>query len=167
MPLKKADPVKHCLHCKQLLTRKRFNGRCEDMAVFLRRKFCGRECMAKSMIQPVVSRQGYLCRARKHRKDMCDLCGGKDGLSINHKNRDWTDNSPGNLETLCISCHMKKHWAEPGRLYDVPKSPPCEVCGKVEARSHHGMCQKHWQRVKRHGDPHLVKRGSRLVRMDD
>lgn len=156
----KTDPLKNCKHCGAPLIRKRINGRMEDRGVFIKRKCCNRSCMANAMAKPVVGRRGHQCRARKHRGSRCEQCGGTENLSINHKNRDWSDDRPENLETLCISCHMKKHWAEPGGLFPK-KNIPCIICGRV-TKLVHGMCGKHWQRFKRYGDANFVDNGGGL-----
>ena len=154
---RKPDPYCECNRCGKQLQRKRFNGTLEDIGHFLKRKFCDRACMAAAMTQEEVTRSGYRQRIEHLRGDKCEECGTTEKLTNNHKNRDWSDNAPGNLETLCMSCHMKKHWAEPGGLYPYKPVQPCSVCGKVEARVHSGMCSKHWQRFKRYGSPHLKK----------
>jgi len=43
-------------------------------------------------------------------KSECGECGKKESLDVHHKDRDYKNNEPSNLETLCHSCHMKLHW---------------------------------------------------------
>jgi 5-methylcytosine-specific restriction endonuclease McrA len=161
----KPTPVKHCLQCGSKMERNRFaSGRREDLAVFNRRKYCNRKCMASAMVQEDPTRDAYRKRIRHLREEQCGDCGSIENLSINHKDRNWRNNQPDNLETLCSSCHTKKHWDEPGRLF-VAKWTPCKICGEKSRR--HGYCQKHYFRVKKHGDPHTVIRGGKAVRVAD
>ncbi len=76
----------------------------------------------------------------------CESCGATESLHVHHINEDWTDHRPENLKTLCINCHLSIHRR---------KAPPCIVCGAKSRK--HKMCQKHYQRWKKHGDPFLVK----------
>lgn len=45
-------------------------------------------------------------------KDSCAKCGTADDLCIHHKDENHTNNEPGNLEVLCMSCHSSKHRQE-------------------------------------------------------
>lgn len=109
----KLDPKKYCRHCRARLHRKRYNGRLEDLAVFRRRKFCDKICMEKAHeARSIISRSGYLWRARRHLKNQCEMCCKKKKLQIHHEDRDWKNNDPKNLRTLCAPCHRKLHWAE-------------------------------------------------------
>tara|TARA_Y100000034_G_C6726359_1_gene321526 strand:- start:47 stop:232 length:186 start_codon:yes stop_codon:yes gene_type:complete len=61
---------------------------------------------------------------------------------------------------------MKKHWGEPDRLFNVRQSPPCIICGEISRKRK--MCQKHYQRWRKHGDPQLVKKSNgALIRVAD
>ena len=42
---------------------------------------------------------------------------------VHHKNEDWKDNRPENLERLCRSCHMKEHRT---------RKPPRDLRGAAE-----------------------------------
>jgi hypothetical protein len=131
MFLPKPDPERHCGSCGALMSRKRFNGRLEDMSVFLRRRYCGRECMARAYVKEEVTRKGHLVRARKFRKSACEICGGNEKLGIHHKDRDWANDAPDNLQTLCASCHTSLHHAA-GEI--SPRLPlrNCRVCGRPD-----------------------------------
>lgn len=118
MPPRAKDPRRYCRFCSARLRRKAFaSGRLEDMGVFKRRKYCDRLCMAKGMQQPDVSRQSYYQRARKHRKPACERCGTADRLHVHHKDGNFKNNDPANLETLCETCHGKEHGPKRGNTF--------------------------------------------------
>ena len=148
MPHTKPDPEKFCDNCKARLSRKRINGRMEDMAVFVRRRYCNRACMAAAMLQPDPSRKGYGIRARKHLKSNCENCGTTQKLSIHHADRNWKNNDPANLKTLCTSCHTSLHHAA-GEISPKQEKPPCRLCGRVSYRS--GLCNTCRTRMRRSG----------------
>ena len=53
--------------------------------------------------------------AAKRNLHICEKCGLHDftkELPRHHKNRDRSDNSPDNLEILCVGCHSKEHLHE-------------------------------------------------------
>ena len=54
----KPTPEKYCSSCGKKLERKRFNGRLEDYGVFLRRKYCGRECASIGFRKESVTLSG-------------------------------------------------------------------------------------------------------------
>lgn len=112
MPMpKKSDPIKSCAHCGRSIERKRYGGRMEDRQVFLRRRFCDLRCSAAGLRKPDPTRDAYRKRARSLRGSACESCGRTDKLSTHHENRNWRDNSPENLRTLCASCHTSLHHA--------------------------------------------------------
>lgn len=154
---RKPDPLKNCQQCGSAMARKRFGGVLEDLSVFGRRKFCGRECMAASMEGriKVLNEKNSRRQATKQRGPTCCECGDGEGLSAHHRNGDPLDNSPTNIATLCQSCHMKGHW----RIWKqtARQETACLYC---ESRSRKlSMCQKHYQRWRKYGDPHVTKRG--------
>jgi hypothetical protein len=100
------------------MTRKVFGGgRLEDMTIFCRRKYCDRLCMAADMVRPSVTKSTHHMRARKHRKSACERCGGTARLNAHHKDRDYTNNAPDNIETLCVWCHQGDHGPERGSVF--------------------------------------------------
>ena len=70
-------------------------------------------CISKqcSYIRPEIREKSSFHRlARKCLKDSCQHCGGTENLQVHHVDRNWKNNDPNNLQTLCGSCHMKYHW---------------------------------------------------------
>lgn len=55
-------------------------------------------------------------------KTACECCGRKDRLAIHHINEDWQDESPENLQTLCVNCHQQWHGLH--RKLGLPCSVP-------------------------------------------
>jgi endogenous inhibitor of DNA gyrase (YacG/DUF329 family) len=96
------------------------------------------------------------CQVRlQNQKIACEICGSQSRLGLHHKDRNRTNNSPENLQTLCPTCHTRLHWAEdkmPWRRHPVS----CSVCGKPAQRL--GLCATHNTRRKRHGSPYLTKK---------
>ena len=74
----------------------------------------------------------------------CVTCGAAKA-EVHHKDDDWHNNQPSNLERLCRSCHIKVH---------RPK-PKCSLCDAPHKGL--GFCNKHLLRFKRWGDPRAVK----------
>ena len=108
---RKIEPEKNCETCHEPLTRKRFSGRLEDLGVFLRRRFCGKPCSQIASRKAAPTRDAYRKRARPMRKMACETCGATTRLSIHHDDRNWRNNAPENLKTLCASCHTTLHHA--------------------------------------------------------
>jgi 5-methylcytosine-specific restriction endonuclease McrA len=40
---------------------------------------------------------------------VCKRCGSWEGLQVHHKNGNHKDNTPSNLEWLCVNCHSRAH----------------------------------------------------------
>ena len=164
----KPHPMKRCEHCHAVMARQRFNGRLEDNRMFLRRHYCNRACMAAAMTKPVVTSISHsrVKANRDHRGTACSQCGSGSRLAVHHKDENPLNNAPSNLETLCATCHMQKHWQK----WKETTRPvrPCKCCGKPARKA--WMCQLHYQRWKKYGDPFLTKRhvgrGYQLVRDD-
>lgn len=158
----KPDPPKSCVCCDAPLARKRFNGTLESMNCFLRRKYCNAACMGKHRTLSNPSLGGLRSRTSKviALVGNCLDCGTTEKLNRHHLNNDPSDNRPENVVILCASHHTKRHWAE-GKKAKPPK--PCSVCGDAARRR--GLCQRHWQRFKKYGDPLLTKIGRKLQRV--
>jgi hypothetical protein len=162
------EPIKHCANCGKLLRRKRINGRLEDLAVFKRRKYCDLTCSGQGRRKEHPGKSALLKRATVYRKSECEACGTTQNLGTHHIDGNQANNAPSNLMTLCGSCHTKWHWEHGKTMPNAGTS--CKICGAQSVRLWRGMCQKHYRRYKKYGDPYLSKRkyGSQyeLVRID-
>ena len=148
------DPEKYCERCGKRLFRKRYNGTLESNLAFRRRRYCSLRCAKSRGIHTMNSTSQHKI-SQAFRKARCERCGVKPkrkaSLHVHHKNGDWTNHQPENLETLCIGCHL-------GRGHCKVESKPCRVKGCKGKARWRGMCGKHWQRFKKYGDPLLSKR---------
>jgi hypothetical protein len=144
-----------CKQCNASFARRRVNGRLEDATLFRRRKYCSKECSALGQRKESPSRSALLKRIASMRKPSCERCGGSESLTNHHKDRDWKNNDPSNLMTLCSSCHTSLHH-EAGDISPRRAPVPCRVCGGASSRR--DLCGKHLQRFKTYGDPLLTKR---------
>ena len=115
------EAERYCEHCGAKLERKRFNGRLEDFRVFNNRKYCNRECMRKDYLklqsEEKRTSSNAHTTARKvneliMHKTECERCGKTGKLDIHHRDKNWNNNEPENLQCLCRSCHMKLHAKE-------------------------------------------------------
>src|SRR5574341_873468 len=80
----------------------------------------------------------------------CEVCGKTScKLHVHHKDRNPANNSPANLQTLCVSCHRLTH--SPNYMGTPLRPKPCLYCSKPVARR--GLCNTHLTRLKRHGHP--------------
>lgn len=148
------EPEKYCKHCGERMHRKMYNGRREEMANFLRRQFCDLACSSAHGHKEFVTLSGLLKRATKFKGSACQECGSANLIGIHHKDRNPANNSPENLLTLCASCHTALHWREGKKPWK--ERAACKVCSDPARRN--GLCQKHWQRFKKYGDPNLTRR---------
>ncbi len=121
---RKTDPIKYCAYCGNLLSRKRFGGRLEDLGRFLLRKYCGQDCMEMGMMHESPNLAALRKRSQRLKGTACDHCGATEKLHIHHEDRNPANNSPSNLMTLCASCHLKHHWKTDtsGFRHDIRKS---------------------------------------------
>lgn len=149
MPLK-PTPVRYCAECAKKLERKRLpSGDLESLHHFNRRKFCDQRCMAASFDRRHSQDVGWSTAHYHARKIVpmgpCSRCAKPQAHDVHHKDGNHLNNSPENLERICRSCHNLVH----------KQKGSCAICGKPQKGL--GYCSKHLQRLKRHGDPHLVK----------
>jgi len=92
------------------MERKRYNGRLEDLRMFNRRRFCGKQCGA---MKREVQANTHRWRARRIlNPQVCEECGATKDLHVHHKDKNVANNSLTNLVGLCSSCHLKLHWQE-------------------------------------------------------
>jgi HNH endonuclease len=134
----------NCLYCHQPLIRKTN----ERAVSFERRKYCNYQCVADGRRKHDASRTAFKRHYRKFKKLNCERCNATGKLSIHHLDRNFRNNDPSNLQTLCGSCHSLLHHTAgecPG-----PKRrghPPCFICG---APSHaKRLCGLHYQQLRR------------------
>lgn len=105
----KSSLLRYCETCKQPLKRRRNEaGRLEGYRDFMRRRFCSLSC-ANSRSKGGGSRKASHYHARKLRVQNCEACGFNRRLQAHHVNENWRDNSPVNIQTLCIHCHSFWH----------------------------------------------------------
>ena len=144
---------KYCAYCGKRLVRKMFGKRREDFGVFLRRKYCGRDCMKKAFIKRDAQDQSVR-NARQSadrivynilgKQAVCEVCGSVSNIDVHHIDGDPHNNSVDNLQLLCRSCHMKAH---------RQSTKKCYVCGaKVRGK---GLCNKHYLRYRKFGTPYM------------
>ena len=150
------DAKIHCGYCRKQLVRKRFNGRLEDRSIFLRRKYCNRECFARGMLKDDATKSALMKRANKLCGEHCEACGTQNRIGTHHRDGNIRNNSKKNRMTLCPTCHTKWHW-ENGKTMPKRSRRTCSVCGKRE-RTHAGLCGTHYQRQRKYGDPHLTQK---------
>ena len=113
----------------------------------------------KLSLETVATRNSKLPKKRR-----CEMCKRqRKRLGTHHIDGDKENNDPSNRMTLCPRCHTKWHWQHGKR----GKRKTSVVCFCGDQSFELGMCRKHYQRFKRHGDPMLVKiRNGGLVRAD-
>lgn len=151
---KKPTPEKYCSFCGKKLERSRLpNGDLEYLIHFNKRKYCNQVCMAKGFTgqerTPTEQADWSTAHARARKicpKGPCVRCGKIKAGDVHHKDENWRNNSPENLERICRSCHNKIHRSRKA----------CIICGKPQKGL--GYCVKHYQRFKTHGNPLLFKR---------
>lgn len=107
----KQGPIKYCQNCGTKMERKRFSGRPEDMAIFLKRKYCDLTCTGEANRKENPGLSALRKRAIKHRKDKCEMCETTEDLQAHHLDENPANNVPENIMTLCGPCHTKWHWA--------------------------------------------------------
>jgi len=138
------------------MMRKVFGLRLEDLSVFNQRLFCDRRCMASWQMGriKVESPKAYRRQAAKHVGKNCRDCGTARNLNVHPADGNPMNNAPDNLTPVCFVCHMKEH----GRLRreTAKPKPPCRFCSVTSVKA--GMCPRHYQRFKKHGNPFLTKR---------
>lgn len=125
-------------------------------------KFCSDDCCKKYNKRQREQKKRYLevkpverLRVRSHNlavdvmnqldsmgivKKACSCCGSTTSLELHHKDLNWLNNTPSNLQWLCTSCHSKEHSRLEQELhskgmllseyYDTSLSPLLKVLNK-------------------------------------
>lgn len=106
---------------------------------------------------PGKSRSALSRRAKKFRLSRCERCSQTSGLHVHHKDKDWTNNDIGNLETLCQKCHLQEHWSE-WRIIRGGKTE-CRICGIAPGRgAYKYYCGNHYAMIFKRGRIEPFKR---------
>ena len=99
-----------CMLCgKPILGRVRFQNKF--------RWFCSRSCASVSnkalKAATKYSVIGFAARLNTSGRIDCESCGIDEPavLNVHHRDRDKSNNSPGNLAVLCANCHHREHWS--------------------------------------------------------
>lgn len=153
------DPIKHCEFCQSIMTRKyNTKGVLEDLTCFMLRRFCSRRCMGDwqegkiKILNAANSRR----QAQKKVKSACQVCSTTSNLHVHHIDENPMNNEDQNLMTLCASCHRRWHARYTKGI--VRQRKPCSLCSRPARRV--GLCNTHYSRKRRRGDPLLVKRSN-------
>ncbi len=151
------EEARTCKYCGAVLVKKIIHLRTgrkerETPANFHRRKYCGKRCCGLDHRSSIQTKGILCCRARAHLREACEFCGSQKRLSAHHISRDRTDNSPANIQTLCVSCHARLHY--PHGVHKQLGRAPCAICG--EPSEGHGLCVKHCRRWQKYGSPYLT-----------
>lgn len=96
------EESKPCANCGMIMYRKRYGERLEDLSVFNKRIYCSLSC---ANTRADLTKHGYSWRARKHLKTSCEACGETRSLHAHHIDQNKKNNSPENIQTLCMWCH--------------------------------------------------------------
>lgn len=154
-----------CIQCNSEIERGTGkSGRKEENYRYLSRKFCNFKCSGAYMKDRKISvkqlgagrqlsRATYAKMAGKFRKNNCERCGTDQKLTVHHINKEWWNNDPSNLMTVCNSCHSKIHHEMGDIKTPIGDRLPCRVCG-VEYKpgsSRGDLCNKHRLRLSRYG----------------
>lgn len=165
MPMtRKPIPERYCEACGKQLMPKVYGKRRERPSTLAKRRYCDQKCMAAGMMRADITPDAYRRRSSRMRGPNCENCGTAEHLEAHHKDGDYTNNSRENIMTLCAACHAAWHWRH-GKT--IPKTRTvCRICGAPEQAR--GLCDKHYRRMRDHGDPLMFRRkGGRVIRESD
>src|SRR5581483_3263021 len=150
------DEAKNCEQCGRPLARTKYGGQLEDRARFKARRFCDLTCSGAFHRKATPTLGALRKRHLPSRGMVCQQCGSQHLVSLHHIDENPANNDPTNVMTLCGSCHTKWHWQH-GKMATPKRATECSVCGRTPTHPNdhirRGMCQMHYQRWKRHGDP--------------
>lgn len=144
--------LKKCKFCGIIMERKRYsNGILEAWNWYNKRLYCSCECMNKARKSKPKTGTSWMtlhyhARNLKPRGE-CEICGSEVNIDVHHIDGNPQNNSLENLMRLCRSCHSKIH-----HPYSV-----CKICG--DKAKGYGLCNKHYLRYKKYGDPLMTAYG--------
>lgn len=160
---KKTPMEKDCIQCGDRMIQPKWkNGNFDSR--FHKRKFCGRACYRDwRLAQPPPTDDAGRRRAQKSFVSLhCSRCRATVALVRHHKNRNPMDNSPGNVEVLCHSCHNREHGPE-RRTLKPKKCPVCKttfrprkardkLCKNIDCRREYGRrsARRRWGTKAKH-----------------
>lgn len=103
--------------------------------------------------EAITTKSAFYYRARKDapKAAACQTCNGRRNLDLHHIDCNPRNNDPANVMTLCRSCHRKWHWQHTPEIHHHRVRGTCSICDRPHACR--GMCDLHYRRWKRHGDP--------------
>jgi len=133
------------------------NNTLECKANFMRRKFCSRSCsVSKQHTREALTVAASRKRAsREFMLERCDSCGSAVSLSVHHIDGNPMNNTPSNMQTLCLSCHS--FWHAYLKRIGVPPSKPMprliawDACAGTGTRSS--------RKSRRSSSPHILREG--------
>lgn len=154
MTRRKDLPDKICATCGASFGRNRFSsGVLEKVSAFNKRATCSNICWRayESKVRGgIKTRNGFTSQLRARMcMVFCSVCRSTENLDFHHKNRDWSDNSPENIQVLCRKCHFAEHKQELRSWHFRKNKGPCTHCHRKAIAV--GMCLMHWKRWKKHG----------------
>ncbi len=129
-PVRNADMFRNCQHCGKRY--KRSPGQ-------TKRKFCCRRCAVlaqhgqlqlrlrvfKKTNRKKAGSRRHARAAIKQAFPRCQRCGWDEEpqiLHVHHKDRNRANNTPGNLEVLCPTCHVLEHFQAGDAIWGHPRS---------------------------------------------
>ena len=105
-------PVKtvFCVVCGSEIPRRTYpGGQHQQWCYYVKQRYCGFQCAGSDRRKEDPTRAAWQWRARRLKLKNCQRCGSTKRLCLHHIDRNWKNNEPHNIETLCASCHMKEH----------------------------------------------------------
>ena len=152
-------PVPHgpipCRHCGKMFNSGHIPGR-----------FCSQECFGLhkrgKSAKDVAIQKSRVAASQLVNRVSCNRCGATSDeakIVTHHIDENPENNSVDNLEALCRACHARHH----GTVLDSQK---CQVCGKPRSTKWKDvgvMCEKHYNRYRLYGSPHLKKNSKQEI----
>lgn len=97
------------------------------------------------------TRSAYLKRIAHLKKKACEICGtDQKRLTLHHKDRNWRNSEPLNIQTLCSTCHTSLHHAK-GEIVPRAIERPCKYCQRPMLRR--SVCNTCRTQIRRNGQP--------------